>query len=435
MAWRKRGILYQNDNRDPEQARTSLNRAFELRDRLTDRERYLAEAAYFTYVEDDGQRAMQAYETVLESYPNDRIALNNLAVAYGDQGNRDRAAEIYLRSIRAGVAPAVTYGNAVETLYDIGQSDTAVYVLERFEEAYPENPEVHRLGGALLSARFDYPAAERHVRQYGELVAGDPGREMGYLFDLASLSLLQGRYREGLDRIFSVFEKQEAIGASFIPQAEPIFRAMADGWIRTSFLQDHEGAVAVVDADWAARPTDVADPAELAHLELAEVYAAAGRPDRARDLLEDYQSTGDAQTRESPESQSGVHSILGEIALAEGRREDSLQELLTARELVPDCALCVLTELGQAYAALGQHQEAVNAFEEYLTTPMLFRLGTDNSNMHMVVIGLAESYEALGENEKAAEYYRMLLENWSNADPELQPRVEGLRAALRRVGG
>jgi tetratricopeptide (TPR) repeat protein len=435
MAWRKMGILFQNENRDAERARSSLERAYQLRDRLTDRERYLTEAAYFTYVEEDEQRAMQAYETVLESYPNDRIALNNLAVAYGGQGNRERAAEIYLQAIHAGIAPAVTYGNAVETLFDLGQGDTAVYVMNRFSEAYPGNPEAHRLGGALLSARFDYPAAEGHVQEYLELVEGDPGREMGAISDLASLALLQGRYQEGLDRILQVFDKQELIGATFIPQAETIFEGMATGMIRAGFLGDHEGAIRAMDAAWAARPTEVTNPEELAHLELAQVYAVAGRPDRARELLAEFEATADLETRESPGNRSSMLSVQGAIAMAEGRFDDALQEFLKSREAVPDCTLCVLTELGQAYAVLGRHQEAVDTFEEYLNAPMFYRLGTDNINMHEVVIGLAESYEALGESEKAAEYYSRMLEIWSDPEPGLLPRVEELRAALERVGG
>jgi tetratricopeptide (TPR) repeat protein len=317
----------------------------------------------------------------------------------------------------------------------MGQSDTAVYVLDRFEEVFPENPEVHRLGGALLSARFEYPAAEEHVRQYGELVVGDPQREMGVMGDLANLALLQGRLQEGLDQIFGVFEKQEAIGASFIPQAEPVFRAMAEGLVRYDFLRDHEGAVVALDAGWAARPRDASAPNQLAHLEIAGVYAGAGRPDRARALLDDYEATVDAETRGTDGNRSGVHLVLGGIASAEGQLDEALQEFQAARAAVPDCTLCVLPELGQAYAALDRHQEAVESFEEYLTAPMLFRLGTDNINMHTVVIGLAESYEALGEDENAARYYRMILEMWSDADPELQPRVEELRAALSRVDG
>ena len=62
-------------------------------------------------------------------------------------------------------------------------------------------------------------------------------------------------------------------------------------------------------------------------------------------------------------------------------------------------------------------------------------LGTDNINMHRVLIGLGQSHEALGEYQQAAEYYGRILEMWADPDPELLPRVEELREALRRVGG
>jgi hypothetical protein len=144
------------------------------------------------------------------------------------------------------------------------------------------------------------------------------------LSDLANLALLRGRYHSGLERILQVFEKQEAIGTRFIPQAKPIFEAMAEGVIRASFLQDYEGAAAAVDAAWATRP-EGADPSELAHIELAGIYASAGRPDRALELLQDYESDVDAETRGTDASRSGVHSVRGGIALAESRNEHALQ--------------------------------------------------------------------------------------------------------------
>ena len=435
MAWRKMGILYQNEDRDPERARTSLSRAFELRSRLTDRERYLAEAAYFTYVEDDRHRAMQAYETVLESYPEDRIALNNLAVAYGGMGDQERAAEIYLRSIRAGIAPAVTYSNAAETLYDLGQADSALFVLERFAEAYPENPDVHRYGAALASARFDYDTAEPHLRRLFEAQAGNPAGEAAVLGDLAGLSLVRGRPQAALDYMVQVFDRQEMVGVKFIPQPRPIFEAMGGAIIQSTFFENNQEAVAILDRAWPGRPTEGVDPSSLSHLELAAVYAVSGRPDRARELLDDYRAEVAPEFRETDGAQSSLHLLLGAVATAEGRHEDALQETLRAKELVPNCALCVLPELGDAYAEMERHQEAVESFEEYLNFPVLFRINNDNLNLHRVLIGLGQSYEALGDEERAAEYYRRIVELWSDPEPELQPRVEELKAALRRVGG
>jgi tetratricopeptide (TPR) repeat protein len=435
MAWRKRGILYRNDNRDLEKAHISFTKAYEGRERLTDRERYLTEAAFFTYVEEDQSRAMLAYEAVLEEYPNDRIATNNLAVAYSEMGDRERAADLHVRSIQAGSAPAVTYGNAAETLFDLNLPDSAKMVVDLFVEAYPGNPEAHNLSAALASARFDYDQAEVHTLAFLEAQTGNVGAEMGGMGELANYALLRGQVQEATQLILETFDKQEMIGATFIPQPREIFEGMVGAITRLSFLGEPEAAASILDEAWANRPTEGVEPINLAHLLFAGLYAEAGRPDRARDLLALYQDEVDAETREGSGQQSAVHMVQGTIALAEGRSEEALQEMLLARELVESCVLCVLPELGEAYAAVGQHREAVASLTEYVKAPVLKRAGTDNIVLHEVLIGLAESHEALGEAEKAGEYYRWILDLWSDADPELQPRIEELRAGLARVGG
>ncbi len=48
---------------------------------------------------------------------------------------------------------------------------------------------------------------------------------------------------------------------------------------------------------------------------------------------------------------------------------------------------------------------------------------------------LGRVYEALGEREKAREHYRIFVEWWNDADPELQPWVDEGRAGLARMGG
>ncbi|MCZ6856422.1 MAG: protein kinase, partial [Gemmatimonadetes bacterium] len=86
MAHRKLGIILRNQGQDPERAVAAFTRAYELQDRLTDRERYLAEAAYYTYVTEDEAAAELAYTTLLDRYPTDPTALNNLAVNYRGRG-------------------------------------------------------------------------------------------------------------------------------------------------------------------------------------------------------------------------------------------------------------------------------------------------------------------------------------------------------------
>ncbi len=122
MAYRKLGVILSNEARNQTEAQAAFTKAFEGRERLTDRERLLAEAAYHTYVSEDLDAAVEAYERVLAIHPSDGIAGNNLAVLYGERDEMEKAADLYVRAIERGHAPAVSYTNAAFTLFATGQA-------------------------------------------------------------------------------------------------------------------------------------------------------------------------------------------------------------------------------------------------------------------------------------------------------------------------
>jgi tetratricopeptide (TPR) repeat protein len=108
---------------------------------------------------------------------------------------------------------------------------------------------------------------------------------------------------------------------------------------------------------------------------------------------------------------------------------------LEARELVTDCSLCLLADLGEAYERTAQPDSAVAVLRRYLETPAFFRFTTDSFDLHRVLLALGRSYEALGQPADAAPYYRRFVELWSDADADLQPRVDRVRARLAELEG
>ncbi|MDX1579458.1 MAG: tetratricopeptide repeat protein, partial [Gemmatimonadota bacterium] len=101
MAWRKLGMLHVSGGGalgDFSRGVEALERAYEFRDRLTERERLLATAGYYGYVDRDPRREADAYERMLENDPDDTWALNNLSlVLSGDLGEFQRAEELLVR--------------------------------------------------------------------------------------------------------------------------------------------------------------------------------------------------------------------------------------------------------------------------------------------------------------------------------------------------
>ena len=434
MAYRKLGVILSNDERSGEGARAAFTKAYEGRDRLTDRERLLAEAAYHTYVGEGLDAAIQAYEGVLAIYPTDGIAGNNLAVLYGERGEPERAADLYVRAIERGRAPAVSYTNAAFTLFDIGQADSASAILASFKERYPDHPQVAQYSAALASARFDYEAAERSVQELMEAQEGNPRWEMWGEAELASYAMVRGRMNEGAERILRAYDLQDQAGTRFIEQPRPIFVAMGMAALQLHFLQDPEGAVHTLDQALAGPEVEGVPSEALARLEFAALYAQADRPDRARERLAAFRAEVPAETQEEEGHQSDLRSAEAAIALAEGDPEEAVRLYREARALLPKCDFCGLPEMGEAFEVAAMPDSAVAVYEGYLEAKALFRSGNDNVKLHRVLLGLGRSYEALGRPERAGDHYRWLLDLWSDADPGLQTRVETLRLKLRALG-
>ncbi len=429
MAYRKYAVILSNQNRDPDSAQVAFTKAHELRDRLTERERYLAEGAYYTYVEEDLQRANDEYTTLLEKYPTDRIGLNNLAVNYRTLGRIADAEELYRRSIANGGAPAVTYTNAVDVQYNLGLVDEAEATFEAFAAEYPEHPNRPNLEVAFATARFDYDAAEAAARDWRESVRGVAPQEIGVLISLASIAGIRGKLNELQRLLLEAYDMQEPSGTQIIPQSRELFEAMIASLVDLWFMNSPDDAVERLDGVRRELRYSELPLFQRDDLQLSEIYARANRTDRALELIQLYeQSTGLGDT-ESDRS-SALWSAYGTISIAEQRFEDAIREFNEARLKVPDCKICFLLELGEAYAGANQLDSAVAQYDRYLNTPTLNRLQMDNFNLWAVLLGSGQANEALGREDEAVEAYNRLVELWRDADPEVQGIVDDVRGRI-----
>jgi tetratricopeptide (TPR) repeat protein len=436
MAYRKLGVILSNEARGEEEAKEAFTKAYEGRDRLPDRERLLAEAAYHTYVTEDLEAAVQAYEGVLAIYPRDGIAVNNLAVLYGETDQMEKAVGLYVGAIEVGRAPAVSYTNAIFTLFGLGQADSASVILSRFQESYPDHPQATQYAAALASARFDYDEAEARVRELLAMEDLAPRLTVWGEAELANYAMIRGRVGEGAERALAAFRTQEEAGVRLIEFPKALFEAYARASIQLHFLQDPEGAVQILDQAMESSGVAEISPEEDALLEVAGTYAQAGRPDRGRELVSAFRKAGAAEGEMSDGQKAGVLFAEAAIALAEGTPQEAVSLYREGRALVPKCHLCGLPELGEAMEAVAMPDSAVTSYQGYLEGRALFRSRQDAVKLHRALLGLGRSHETLGQPEAAAGYYRWLLGLWSDADPALASRVEELEkelAALARA--
>lgn len=208
------------------------------------------------------------------------------------------------------------------------------------------------------------------------------------------------------------------------------FRAYGLAW----FANDKTGAVRTLDQGLASNALDSLPADDRPYLALAESYALAGRPDRAKALVQAFDRI--VPNAKQPADLIGRNRALGEIAIAEKRYGDAVGAFRAAD--IALCVLCALPDIARSFDLASQPDSAIATYERYLTTPAFSRLNPDALHLAPAHKRMAELYDAKGNRAKAIEHYKAFIELWKGADPELQPAVTQARqrlAALEKTGG
>ena len=138
MAWARLGTNYFNTGED-HKAVEALTKAYQLRDRISEREKLYIDSHYADFVSGNLEAARTTYETWARTYPNDEGPSTNLSVIYSQIGDLPKT----LASIREGmrqVADGVNYANLVHAFVIQNQFDEAKATIQEAESRNVEAP-------------------------------------------------------------------------------------------------------------------------------------------------------------------------------------------------------------------------------------------------------------------------------------------------------
>ncbi len=406
-------------------------RAYELRDRLTDRERLLVEAAYHWYVELNPREAAGTYELLLSQYPDDQVAVHNLAVMAGSWlGEPERAYRAARKSAELDPYSAIGYSSAIRYARDVDRWDEADSLIDVAAERGFEDAAV-RWSRSQAVGQGDWERAEALC----DSLLAEPSSPR----QLESDQKACGRIDLARGRVGQAFERFSTAASHAIPsgsrvrivtshyalaQAEAARDRPEAAAAHLAKVLEYFPAESLGDTDrYITRTTARCLAGLLGLIEVAERFAAAypGLPD-----------SGGWANRYGEGLAGGIE------LLARGDPEAALRRLVELRAIdarpAPWRSFRHLA-FGLAFAEVGQVDSAV-AYLEAVIRPSEIADGSFTlAQLPAIERRLAELEESRGNIEAAIRHYQRFLELWSDPDPELAHQVRAVERALTRLTG
>jgi tetratricopeptide (TPR) repeat protein/tRNA A-37 threonylcarbamoyl transferase component Bud32 len=393
-----------------EEAKRHVTRAYELRNRVSDRERYYIEARYHTTVAQNVEDAMAAYRRLLAAFPGDYAAHSNLAQLQRQQGDTAGAIANYEAAIRVAPDQPLPLQNLGSAYIDVGRYADARRVFEealKIQDAATSRTGLHAV--AVLTG--DRALADAQV----EAMRGRPEEGRLTTQRLSTLAY-QGRMTEAA-----------ALVPDFLRHAEQAKRMQFAGEALTD-LAINEAVVGLESrarerlADLRRRKLVNAEAADE-QLVVAAIVEDSSIASAAMAEALKLIAAGPADGRETAERSLRVMEALAARDPAKAAR---LLEPLTFELRRTNQAILYAVSLQRS----GRSAEAAKAFE-WLLSPDA-RLGFNATKAYSLA-ALARECAALGRTDEARKRYQELFEFWKAADQDL-PLLVRARAEYAKLG-
>ncbi|MGO9126583.1 MAG: protein kinase domain-containing protein [Terriglobales bacterium] len=408
MAYALLGLMYSNIG-ESVLSIESTSKAYQLRDRASDRERFFITANYDRQVTGNLEKAHQTLELWAQTYPREVIA-HGLLSGFSSQGLGEYEKSIAEAQQAIGIDPDHTfaYVNLAASYFYLDRLGEAENALQRASERKIEIPELLLLRYYTSFLKGDTAGMDQAVAR----AKGKPGAE-----DWISYSQALVLARSGQLQLARGMSRRAVDLAQQGGQQE-----------RAATYETGAAASEALVGNAAAAKRDA-----LAALELSKgrdvEYGAAFALALANDFSRSEALASDLEKR-FPEDTSVVFNYLPTLralfALSRGEPAKAIDLLQVA---VPhEQAICAIAFFGffgsyypayvrgEAYLATHQGAEATAEFQKILDHRGLVAVDPIGALAHLQ---LGRAYALSGEKAKARTAYQDFLTLWKDADPDL----------------
>jgi DNA-binding winged helix-turn-helix (wHTH) protein/tetratricopeptide (TPR) repeat protein len=414
MAYLEVGIDYLNLG-EVERANEYFSKAFQLREHASERERIRIVAEYYRNVTGELDKAAQAYEEEIESYPRSG-GYSNLAIVYGDQGRYEKAMEA-MRQAKRVASDRATDDNLANFALALERFDEAQQIIH---EAQARNGDDFVMHGALYALAF-VGANSAAMTEQQQWFAGKPEYENFGLAFTSDTEAYGGHLGKARD-----LTKQAVDSAIRVDSKE-----VGAIWQTNAALQHAAFGNTTESRQIAAEALKLAPTSQSVEVEAALAFAMAGGTARAESLAQDLARRFPLDTQ----MQSlWLPAIRAQVALD---RKDPHSALTTLQAASPielgeisfvnniSCLYHVYVR-GNAYLAARQGSAAAGEFQKILDhkgivwncwTGALAHLGVARANA--LEARTSQGADADAARARALAAYQDFLMLWKDADPDI----------------
>jgi DNA-binding winged helix-turn-helix (wHTH) protein/tetratricopeptide (TPR) repeat protein len=383
-------------------------KAYELRDRASEREKYFISAHYHIAVTGNLEMAEQSCKLCIQAYPRAEMPHDFLGgIIYQFEGQYEKAVEESKEAVRLSPDNPIAYSTLLFNYIALNR-------IEEAKSAYADAMR-HTVNQAFYCpALYEIAFLQNDRAGMAEQVAwsaGKPGVEDGLLALEADTAGYSGRLREARE-----FSRQAVDAAERAQEKEAAATYSAVAGLREAmFGNAGEARRMALLAISRSRGRDVQYGAALA-------FAYAGDVARAQALTEDL-------SKRFPEDTivqfNFLPTLRAKLAVQRGNTSEAIENLRAAApyELGASAsstyawnALYPVFVRGEAYLAAHQGKEAATEFQKILDHRGVVLYEPIGA---LARLGLARGCALEGDTAKARATYQDFLTHWREADPDI----------------
>jgi tetratricopeptide (TPR) repeat protein len=193
MAYARMGTCYFNLALE-QHAVENIRKAYEFRDRGSDREKFYIDSHYRDFVTGNLDQARTTYETWARTYPRDDVPPANLSVIYQQIGDLEKS--LYWARESVKISPdATAYSNLASSYTFLGRLDEAKATVQEAQSADKKSPFLNFNVADIAFLQHDFATMEQAIQRIGEY----QGYEDQPLSYRASVSAFYGKFASSRD--------------------------------------------------------------------------------------------------------------------------------------------------------------------------------------------------------------------------------------------